>query len=125
MKSDERLKIGEIAILLGITTRTIRYYEEVGLLDRSAQTKMKLRTYSTNEVDMLKFILQLKSLGLSLGEICEAVKCCPFFIPIDNEFVSDKVIHFDKLIEKIDSKINAISSLRNDVVMYRRKVTSL
>jgi DNA-binding transcriptional MerR regulator len=125
MKSGDRLKIGEVAALLGITTRTIRYYEEVGLLDRSDQTKMTLRTYSTKEVDMLKFILQLKNLGLSLGEICEAVKCCPFFIPIDNKFVPDKIDHFDKLIEKIDHKINAISSLRNDVVMYRRKVTSL
>ncbi|WP_051223736.1 MerR family transcriptional regulator [Conexibacter woesei] len=66
------LRIGEVAKRLGITTRTIRYYEELGLLggvdhDRAAGQH---RTYTEADVERLRKAVKLKSLlGVSLEEL--------------------------------------------------------
>jgi MerR family transcriptional regulator, repressor of the yfmOP operon len=65
------LRIGDVARLLGTTPRTIRYYEEIGLLaspvSRAAGSH---RTYSSEEVERLRDIMRLKELlGLSLEEL--------------------------------------------------------
>jgi MerR family transcriptional regulator, repressor of the yfmOP operon len=65
------LRIGEVAELLGTTTRTIRYYEEIGLLpgaDDRAQGKH--RVYTQADVDRAREIMRLRDLlGLTLEEI--------------------------------------------------------
>jgi MerR family transcriptional regulator, repressor of the yfmOP operon len=70
------LRIGEVAKLAGTTPRTIRYYEEIGLLpgsrDRPARTH---RTYAEADVERLTELLRLKDLlGLSLEELKELVE---------------------------------------------------
>jgi DNA-binding transcriptional MerR regulator len=67
------LRIGEVAKLVGTTPRTIRYYEEIGLLggdgDRAAG---RHRTYGEAEVERLREALRLKALlGVSLDELKE------------------------------------------------------
>jgi MerR family transcriptional regulator, repressor of the yfmOP operon len=67
----ELLRIGEVAKLAGTTPRTIRYYEEIGLLpvspDRAAG---RHRLYTQDEVDRLREVMRLKSLlGVSLEEL--------------------------------------------------------
>jgi DNA-binding transcriptional MerR regulator len=67
------LRIGEVAKLVGTTPRTIRYYEEIGLLgggeDREAG---RHRTYGEPEVERLREALRLKALlGVSLDELKE------------------------------------------------------
>ena len=65
------LRIGEVAELTGTTPRTIRYYEEIGLLpgaDDRAQGKH--RTYSEADVERVREIIRLRDLlGLSLEEL--------------------------------------------------------
>jgi MerR family transcriptional regulator, repressor of the yfmOP operon len=65
------LRIGEVAELLGTTPRTIRYYEEIGLLpaaDDRAQGKH--RVYTQADVDRVREIMRLRDLlGLSLEEV--------------------------------------------------------
>ena len=63
-----RYKIGQIAKLSGLSHRTIRYYEEMGLL-LSKRTKGGQRTYSEQDLVYLKRIGELKGLGFSLSEI--------------------------------------------------------
>jgi MerR family transcriptional regulator, repressor of the yfmOP operon len=70
-----QLRIGEVAELTGTTPRTIRYYEEIGLLpaagDRPAGAH---RTYDESDVEQLQELLQLKHLlGVSLDELRELV----------------------------------------------------
>ncbi|HWJ42390.1 MAG TPA: MerR family transcriptional regulator, partial [Solirubrobacterales bacterium] len=72
----EELRIGEVAKLAGTTPRTIRYYEEIGLLpgsrDRPARTH---RTYAEADVERLTELLRLRDLlGLSLEELKELVE---------------------------------------------------
>lgn len=61
-------KIGELASLTGATTRTLRYYEELGLLEPIRNTSGQ-RLYSEEALTRLNFIGELKSGGFSLLEI--------------------------------------------------------
>lgn len=65
------LRIGEVAKRVGTTTRTIRYYEELGLLEPTAErTSGAHRTYSEESVERLARIVRLKQLlGVSLEEL--------------------------------------------------------
>ena len=65
------LRIGEVAELLGTTPRTIRYYEEIGLLaDAHDRAQGKHRAYSEVDVERLREIIRLRDLlGLPLEEL--------------------------------------------------------
>jgi len=67
----EGLRIGDVARMVGTTTRTIRYYEEIGLLAESLQRPSgRHRTYTTAEVERLREVMRLKDLlGVSLDEL--------------------------------------------------------
>jgi DNA-binding transcriptional MerR regulator len=71
----ERLRIGEVARRLGVTTRTLRYYEEIGLLGGGDRAAGQHRSYGEQEVDRLRDALRLKSLlGLTLEELGELLE---------------------------------------------------
>ncbi|MGN1271957.1 MAG: MerR family transcriptional regulator [Lactobacillus sp.] len=61
--------IGELAKKLNITTRTIRYYDQKGLVKPSSVGENGYRMYSTKQVKQLKLIIFLKDLGFSLKDI--------------------------------------------------------
>jgi len=67
----ENLRIGDVARMVGTTPRTIRYYEELGLLPEPRERPAGAhRTYSTEEVERLREVMRLKQLlGLSLEEL--------------------------------------------------------
>ena len=73
---ERELRIGEVAKLAGTTPRTIRYYEEIGLLPGSRERPARThRTYAEADVDRLTELLRLKDLlGLSLEELKELVE---------------------------------------------------
>ncbi|MEC0240630.1 MerR family transcriptional regulator [Paenibacillus dokdonensis] len=62
-------KVGDLAKLTGLTVRTLRYYDQIGLLSPSGQTESGHRLYSESNLSRLHQILSLKELGLSLEEI--------------------------------------------------------
>ena len=74
--SDERyLQIGEVAEQLGLTPRTLRYYEEIGLLEPPSRMEGGFRLYSAADINRLENIVQLKRLlGFSLAEIKQVVE---------------------------------------------------
>jgi DNA-binding transcriptional MerR regulator len=67
----ESLRIGDVARLAGTTPRTIRYYEEIGLLPQApARPSGRHRLYTEAEVERLRELMRLKDLlGLSLEEL--------------------------------------------------------
>lgn len=74
MNSSHTFRIGELARRFGITTRTIRYYEELGLLkpeNREQGGSQAHRVYGEKNIIRLKRIQQLKDYGLTLSEIHE------------------------------------------------------
>jgi len=62
-------KVGDLAKLTGLTVRTLRFYDQIGLLSPSDQTESGHRLYSEANLSRLHQILSLKELGLSLEEV--------------------------------------------------------
>ncbi len=71
MPSDSSFRIGDLARMFGITSRTVRYYEELGLIEPMNRCDGAHRRYSDRNVIRLKRIQQLKDYGLTLSEISE------------------------------------------------------
>ncbi|MGI9536142.1 MAG: MerR family transcriptional regulator [Desulfocapsaceae bacterium] len=122
---EEVTQIGALAKQLDITTRTIRYYEEIGLMGTINRRGGTTRSYGTDDVLRLKFILKMKSLGISLKEIQELSN---IFDINDQDFstITPKLIEIlDHHIAKLDEKMISLSSLRQDIVEYRVRIMDL
>jgi DNA-binding transcriptional MerR regulator len=118
-------QIGALAKQLGITTRTIRYYEEIGLMGKVDRQGGSTRSYNRDEILRLKFILKMKSLGISLKEIQELSN---IFDINDQDFttITPKLIEIlDHHIAVLDEKMVSLMSLRQDVVEYRLRIMEL
>ena len=68
MTEPARYKVGEVAARLGLTLRTLKYYEELGLVTPE-RTDSGYRMYSEADVARLERIRRMRALGLSLGTI--------------------------------------------------------
>jgi DNA-binding transcriptional MerR regulator len=124
-ESAELTQIGALAKQLNITTRTIRYYEEIGLMGTIDRQGGTTRSYSKDDVLRLKFILKMKSLGISLKEIQELSN---IFDIHEQEFssITPKLIEIlDHHISILDEKMVSLSSLRQDIVEYRQRIMNL
>lgn len=71
---EKKYSIGEFAKLTGITERTLRHYDQIGLLKPSEYTEHGHRKYNNHSIAELQKILMLKFLDLSLEEISEYLK---------------------------------------------------
>ena len=69
----DKMRIGEFAEQAGVTPRTIRYYEDLGLLGPNEREGQGFRYYSSAELVRLKKIDWLKQLGMRLEEIGEVL----------------------------------------------------
>ena len=63
------LSVGEVARLSGVTIRTLRHYDQIGLLSPSGRTSAGYRQYSSQDIDRLQRILFYRELGFSLDEV--------------------------------------------------------
>ncbi len=82
------MRIGEVAELTGTTPRTIRYYEEIGLLSGGTDREIgKHRCYSREDVDRIREIVRLKDLlGLSLEQLSQLLEAESARADIRREF---------------------------------------
>jgi len=62
-------KIGDVAVLLGISADTLRYYEKIGLLPPVPRTAAGIRRYLSRDISNLRFIQRAKTMNFSLDEI--------------------------------------------------------
>jgi MerR family copper efflux transcriptional regulator len=60
------MKIGELGDQCAVTTKTIRYYESIGLLDEPSRTPSGYRDYGETAVERLQFIRDAQSSGVGL-----------------------------------------------------------
>ena len=78
------VKIGELAKRFGLNTKTLRYYEEIGLLPTARAQGSGYRLYSEKDAERLSFVLKAKSVGFTLDEIREVLRlgrhgrACPY-----------------------------------------------
>lgn len=67
------MRIGEVVACSGITDKTLRFYEDIGVLDAPDRTSSGYRDYESGVLDRLAFIRAAQAVGLSLGEIREII----------------------------------------------------
>ena len=119
------IKIGSLAKQLDITTRTIRYYEEIGLMGASKRSSGGARSYDRDDVLRIKFILKLKELGISLKEMLNLADTFDTHSQ-DFDTITPQVLEIlDLHLGKIDDKVAKLTSLRSDIVSYRSRISDL
>ncbi|MFO7578400.1 MAG: MerR family transcriptional regulator [Pelovirga sp.] len=122
---EQFVQIGELARMLGITTRTIRYYEEIGLMGPPERQSGGTRSYNRADILRLKFILKMKELGISLKEM-QALAQNFDVNQQDFHTITPKLLEIlDLHINKIDQKIASLTSLRVEVVDYRARIIDI
>jgi DNA-binding transcriptional MerR regulator len=132
-----RLRIGEVAELTGTTPRTIRYYEEVGLLPVApGRERGAHRLYEPEDVERLREVLSLKELlGLSLEELRELVAAESARAELREEWRSgdpdrarrrqileESLAHIARQLELIRRRREQIERLEEELVAKRRRV---
>ncbi len=70
-KERELARVGAVAERLGVSPRTVKYYEELGLVQPEARSPGGFRLYGEEEVERLERILRMKGIGYSLATIRE------------------------------------------------------
>ena len=68
------MRIGNLARRTGVPTKTIRYYEEIGVLEEPDRTPNGYRDYPEDAVDRLEFIREAQATGLTLTEIASILE---------------------------------------------------
>ena len=120
-KETKRYKIGELASLAGMSPRTIRYYEEIGLLNSVKRIEGGKRVYTDKDYQRLKFIMRLKHLGLLLSEMHELEDI--YQIDRTNKKVLTRLLELlDNHAGKIDERINHLIKLKAEVLDYQEKI---
>ncbi len=114
-------QIGEIARKLHISPRTIRYYEEIGLLKEAKRKYGNYRVYDEEDLMRLKFIRKLKLLGLKLSQIQELEKLYREH-PSNKKLIPRLIEMFDEKIKEIDEKIGNLLSLKEDILNYKKRL---
>ena len=99
-----RLFIGQVSEQSGLPIKTIRYYDELGLLKSSGRTKGGFRQFSSEVLYRLAFIKRAQNIGLSLEEIGDLLKEYDkpgFPCPKVQKELKDKIMAIDYQIEQL------------------------
>lgn len=122
------LKIDDVAKETGLTKRTIRYYEEIGLITPPKRSDGGVRLYTKEDIEFLKKIIDAREvLGFSLQELQKFIQVSEIIKVYKEEYkaASDKKTQINELnllqeglikqLEMIDTKINKIEEFRKDI----------
>ncbi|HZL98462.1 MAG TPA: MerR family transcriptional regulator [Terriglobales bacterium] len=113
--------IGEISRLVDLSQRTIRYYEEIGLLNSVRRIENGKRVYTDDDVRRLKFINRLKVLGLSLAEMVELEKI--YRKQRNNREILPKLLQIlDERAVQIDERVAQLVSLKKEIREYQQRL---
>ena len=122
-ENEEIVPIGELANTLGLTTRTLRYWEEVGIIESVPRADGATRGYTPYYVRRIRFIIKLKDFGLTIKEMQD------LYVAYGEAKQTERMIPrlveiLDEHINKVDEKMAKLASLRKDIVEYRQKISA-
>lgn len=108
------MKIGDLARAVGTTVKTIRFYEDAGLIRAAPRTESGYRIYEKADVERLEFIRSAKRLGMSLEEIRGVLQL--------HDLNEPTCVHVRAL---LDDKIARIELALKELRDFRRELASL
>lgn len=116
---EEITPIGDVAAALGLTTRTIRYWEEVGIIESVPRSDGATRGFTPYYVRRIKFIIKLKELGLTIKEMQDLYAA--YGEAKQTERMVPRLVEIlDEHLRKIDEKMAKLASLRSDIASYQQ-----
>jgi DNA-binding transcriptional MerR regulator len=114
--------IGELADLAGVTRKTLRHYDKIGLLQPQSLSEAGYRLYGQEEVDLLQQILFYREMDLSLADIRALVQAPDYQVTEAlNEhlaYLSQERRRIDRLIETVQTTIKA---QRGEIIMLNEE----
>ncbi len=123
MDASHDVNIGEACERTGLSARTVRYYEEIGLLPGIRRRAGGRRVYGPDQLERLRFIQRLKKLGVSLAEIKELSAI--YAIAGSTRAVLERL---DPLLGRrvgdLEARIGELIELRDEMCKYRDHVAS-
>ncbi len=118
--SDEFISIGELAKKLEVSQRTVRYYEEIGLLNSIKRIEGGRRVYTDVDLRRLKLIKRLKIMGMTLSEMQELEAM--WTIEKSNEKVLKRLLELlGNHLKRLDDRIADLDILRNEIMEYQER----
>lgn len=115
------MRIGELARRTGTTTKTIRYYEEIGLVPEPARDLNDYRNYTEDAVDRLEFIRDAQATGLTLTEIASILD-----LRSQGETTCHHVIDLlERHMTALDRHIKTLRSTRKKLASLTERARSL
>lgn len=119
--NEEYTSIGELAKILDMSQRTIRYYEEIGLLNSIKRVEGGRRIYTDADLRRLKLIKRLKIMGMTLTEMQELESMWTY------EKSSEKVLKrllelLGNHIKRLDDRIADLDILRHEILEYQERI---
>jgi MerR family transcriptional regulator, repressor of the yfmOP operon len=120
---EQLTSIGEIAQKLDMSQRTIRYYEEIGLLNSIRRVEAGRRVYTDMDLRRLKLIKRLKIMGMTLSEMQELEAMWTI------EKSTDKVLKrlaelLGNHLKRLDDRITDLDILKNEIIEYQKRIKS-
>lgn len=115
------MKIQELARRTGVSAKTIRYYESIGLMPDPQRAQNNYRQYTSEAIERLRFIVSTRSLGFNLTDINE------FLTARDAGTLPCKRVldAFDQRIADIDQRIADLLNLRDTLKRIRQEGAAL
>ena len=121
--NDKVISIGEMAKKLEMSQRTIRYYEEIGLLNSIKRVEAGRRVYTDMDLRRLKLIKRLKIMGMTLSEMQELEAM--WTIEKSNDKVLGRLLELmSNQLCRLDDRIADLNILRNEIVEYQKRIKS-
>ncbi len=115
--SRAKMAISELAQEFGITPRTIRYYEEVGLLSPHRETPTSQRLYDERDRARLKLILRGKRFGYSLAELKDILELYEVD-PTQRQQIMRTLEYGLRHIREIDERIEELREIRGEMLEF-------
>jgi DNA-binding transcriptional MerR regulator len=121
MAESAALSIREVCTRTGLSARTVRYYEELGLLPGVRRRSGGRRVYGPDEIERLRFITRLKALGLALEEIGE-LNAVHAIAGSTGAMLARLDELLARRLDELDTRIRELDSLRDQIRKYRDHV---
>lgn len=111
------MRIGELGDKVGVSPKTIRYYEEIGLIPPPGRDTSGYRAYGREAETRIRFIKAAQSIGLSLGEIREILA----FRDRGEVPCSHVAALIERNAQELSERISALEQMRTDLERLARK----
>ena len=112
------MTVGEVAKKMGVTVRTLQYYDKERLLSPSAESEGGRRLYTDKDLITLHQIISLKSLGFSLDDIKERLISLETPADVANA-LTEQADDIRKKIEQLQASLSAIEQLKAEVLQMQ------